>query len=66
MTNQTYSNCCYAPPLGETVTDNEGMTTGRCSKCKDGAIFLTEKQIYDEENFYLSNDNDVDEANHAG
>ncbi len=54
--NQLYSNCCYAPPLGETCTDEEGITSGRCSRCKDGAIFLSAKQVRETEDPYLSSD----------
>lgn len=39
------SNCCAAKPLGETYTDEDGVTSGTCSRCKDGAVFMTFEQI---------------------
>lgn len=46
-----YSNCCAALPVGElSVYPFEGSDTfmeyhGRCSSCKDGAIFFTEEEL---------------------
>ena len=33
------SNCCYAPPLGETCDD-----LGYCSECHEGAVFNYEEK----------------------
>ena len=35
-----FSNCCGALPIGE-LAEGDGLFTGRCSKCKDGASFFT-------------------------
>ena len=34
------SNCCGARPLGEV----DRFNTGRCSKCKEGAVFFSEDE----------------------
>ena len=39
------SNCCFAPPLGELFDGGEkydGIPLGRCSQCKEGALFKEE------------------------
>jgi len=41
------SNCCGAPPAGEIARDN----AGRCSKCKDGAMFSGGKKKVKENEF---------------
>ena len=35
------SNCCEAPPLDETFSGGD-VTLGRCSECKEGAVFKGE------------------------
>ena len=39
------SNCCEAPPLDETFRGGD-FTLGRCSKCKEGAVFKDEGEDY--------------------
>jgi len=41
-----YSNCCNASPYQHIVDiDNNGLRTGRCGRCKDGAVFYTEDEL---------------------
>lgn len=53
-----YSNCCTALPVGEiskySLLGERVIYLGFCSKCKDGAEFLTEKQLEKEENSHAS------------
>ena len=42
------SNCCFAPPLDETFSGGD-VALGRCSECKEGAVFKgenNESKIY--------------------
>jgi len=54
MSEKRYSNCCYALPFDELweseEADGSKLYTGRCSKCKDGAAFFTDKEFELEEN----------------
>jgi hypothetical protein len=40
MTSERLSNCCGARPIGEMDVNY----VGRCSRCREGAIFLTEEE----------------------
>ncbi len=41
------SNCCYAPPVDdETFIGGESLL-GRCSQCKEGAVFKEEGEDND-------------------
>jgi hypothetical protein len=53
MSEKRYSNCCGAPVLGEMDSYKEDGHTyylGRCSRCKDGAEFLTQEELDEEMN----------------
>ena len=56
-----YSNCCFARVIGETYRSEDGVVSGRCSRCKEGAVFYTEKQLRNEEDIHSNNDFDNDE-----
>jgi hypothetical protein len=49
LREKLYSNCCFALPFGELYEHNydSGIAeySGRCSRCKEGAIFLTEEEV---------------------
>lgn len=38
------SNCCAVTAEGWAHTSPDGTVTGRCSKCKEGAVFKPAKQ----------------------
>ena len=43
-TDKYLSNCCGARPDMEVDFDGE-TRSGRCSKCKEGAMFFTEEEL---------------------
>ena len=49
-----YSNCCGALPIGELAyykdTDGDNYS-GRCSECKEGAVFFTEEELAAEDGY---------------
>lgn len=56
LSEPRYSNCCGALPLWKMDFDPnaEHKYVGRCSNCKDGAIFMTEDEIEDEDTIAFS------------